>query len=410
MDLEIVVPADDDFPAAIRPVLNAFGRPRPTADELADERLHHDDYRLLAARVDGEWVGDVADYPFELTLPGGAAVPAAGVTMVGVLPTHRRQGVTSQLMARLFDDAIDRGEPVAVLLASESSIYGRFGYGVATQIVTALLDTDRSAFLVPPRCGGRVRIEDDAVVASAVAEQVWARHLAWRPGTLTRRPWTWEVLRRDRESWRDGASAYFWAIHEDDDGVADGVAVYRFKDGADRGLARCEVHVADLFAVDAEVEAALVRYLCDIDLVHQVKLELRPVDDPLRWRLVDNRQLVVERLNDWLWARVLDVPAAFSARRYATADRLVVQVDDAFRPASGGRFGIEGGPDGASCVATTDAADLTLGADALGSLLLGTIAPSLLAAAGRVAASPAALGRADAFFASSPAPFSSTRF
>ncbi|CAN5746478.1 GNAT family N-acetyltransferase [soil metagenome] len=410
MDLEIVVPTDSDFPAAIGPVLTSFGLSRPTEEELSDYRLHWDDYRVLAGRIDGEWVGNVADFPFQLTLPGGAAVPAAGVTMVGVLPTHRRQGITSRLMARLFDDAVERGEPVAVLLASESSIYGRFGYGIASFASSTHLDTARSAFLVPPTCGGRVRLEPDAGKATAVAAEVWERQRSWRPGTLSRRPWTWEMQRRDRESSREGASAYFFAIHEDDEGVADGVAVYRFKDVAEHGLARCEAHVSDLFAVDAEVEAALVRFLCDLDLVARVEVELRPADDPLRWRLVESRQLVVDRYTDWLWARVLDVPAALSARRYAAADRLVLQVDDAFRPASGGRFALAAGLEEAECRSTDEPAELTLGADALGSLLLGTVAPSLLAAAGRIRASPEVLRRADACFASAPAPFNSTRF
>lgn len=410
MEFEIITAGQADLPEVLTPVLTAFGEARWGDEDWEDQAIQFDDYRLLAARTDDGWVGNVADFPFELTLPGGAVVTVAGVTMVGVLPTHRRQGITSALMARLLDDAAARGEAVTVLMASESSIYGRFGFGVATQFQGVHTETASSAFAVDPVDDGRLRLVSDPAEAVRLAEEVWERHRRWRPGTLSRRPWTWELMRSDREKHRNGLSPYFWVVHTDADGAADGYAAYRLKQGEEHGLPRSVAKVKDLVAVDGDVEAALFRYLCDIDLVHRLELQVRPIDDPIRWRLRDSRQLVVDDQGDFLWARVIDVPAAMAARRYACDDRLVVDVTDGFRPDSGGRFLIEGGPDQATCQRTDEPVDLALDASALASLVLGTLRPSVLAEAGRIHGRPDVLRRADAFFASSPPPFSCTHF
>lgn len=410
MEFEIITAGQADLPDVLTPVLTAFGETRWGDEDWEDEAIQFADYRLLAAKSDDGWVGNVADFPFELTLPGGGVADVAGVTMVGVLPTHRRQGITSALMARLLDDAAARGEAVAVLLASESSIYGRFGFGVATQFHGVHIETAASAFAIDPPDDGHLRLVPDPAEAVRLAEEVWERHRGWRPGTLSRRPWTWELMRRDREKRRDGLSPYFWVVHTDADGTPDGYAAYRLKQSEDHGRPRSVAKVRDLVAVDADVEAMLFRYLCDIDLIHRLEIQVRPVDDPIRWRLRDSRQLVIDEQTDFLWARIIDVAAAMSARRYACDDRLVVDVADAFRPDSGGRFLIEGGPEHATCQRTDEPVDLALDASALASLLLGTLPTSVLVAAGRIHARPDVVRRADAFFASSPPPFSCTQF
>jgi predicted acetyltransferase len=409
MGFEIAVGGPDDFPAVTQPTIAAFGEERRSEEQLEDWRLAYDDMYLLGAREGERWVGTVADYAFGLTLPGGATVPAAGLTMVGVLPTHRRRGITTALMGRLLDEDAERGAAVSVLLAAEAAIYGRYGYGVATQYVNAEIDTDRSGFAVDVVDPGRLELVDH-VEGSRVAEEVWEAHRSWRPGTIDRHWWMWEMHRRDREDGRGGASARYWVVHRDATGNPDGFACYRIKEDDRRGIAWHRAKVGDLAATTPEVEAILFRYLCDMDLVREIQLDIRPVDDHLRWRLTDPRQLQVMELGDYLWLRVLDLPAAFGARLYPVEDELIVEVEDSFRPASGGRFVIAGGPDGGACVRTNGPADLTLPTDALSSLLLGTVRASTLAEAGRIEASSAALARADAFFASSPAPFSCTEF
>lgn len=411
MQPEIVVPGPDEFTEAMTPVWYSFGMPEVDEETASDERLLFDASRPLSARLDGEWVGVAGDYPFELTLPGGAMTPAAGVTMVGVAPTHRRQGLLTALMRRQLDDVAGRGELIAILTASESTIYGRFGYGAATARVDVELDPARSRFLVDPDAPGRCRLlSKDA--ALPVVKAVYDACRPQRAGAVNRDEWWWEILKRDRSSRRNGASALFFVVHEDGAGQPDGFAIYRIKDdwGTDN-LSRSVLVVREVYGATAEVEAALWRFLCDIDLVERVECWNRPMDDPLRWRLAEPRRFRTRAISDWVWARVLDVPGALEARAYEGEGEIVLEIVDQFRPLSGGRFRLEAGPDGAACKPTDETPDVTLGAADLGALYLGGVAPSLLAAAGRVDEhSPNSLAQADALFTTRRLPFANTGF
>ncbi len=201
-------------------------------------------------------------------------------------------------------------------------------------------------------------------------------------------------------------------LHHGAAGEPDGYLAYRAAEGQwGHGLSDGTVIVEELDAVDDEVEAALWQYVLDIDLVRHVRADARPVDEPLRWRLADPRRLQTSSLFDHLWVRLVDVPAALSARRYGTAARLVVDVRDPFRPAGEGRYVVEGGPDGAECRRTGDEPDLALGVTELGALYLGGVSATTLARAGRVEErTRGALQAADGFFASSPAPWCCTPF
>ena len=409
MDFEIVGVKTADYPAALEPGFVSFGQTRMTEEEIDDAMVEAAEMRAHGARADGKWVGLTGTFALDLTVPGGNAVAASGVTWVGVTPTHRRRGIATALMAAALDDAVAHGDSVAILLAMEASIYGRFGFGVATEFASVSIDASAAGFAVELRDPGRLELVDH-VEGTRLAALAWERQRTWRPGTINRLEWMWEQHRRDRESDRDGASARFWVIHFDTGGDPDGFACYRIKEDEDHGLPRFVAKVSDLVGVSADVEAILLRYLCDLDLVHQVDVEVRPVVDPIRWRLADRRQLRVTSMADYLWVRVLDVAAAFSARRYETADELVVQVHDEFRPAAGGRFVIAGGPDRARCERTDAPAEIELDASALASLLLGTVPAVALADAGRLEAGAGVVERADPFFASSQTPFCCTPF
>lgn len=409
MDIRLAGP--DDFPDSVWPALNVFGMVGLSDEHVERFRVHMDDCRLLGVRDDGEWVASLGDYPFELTLPGGATVRAAGVTMAGVLATHRRRGILTALMRRLLDDTVDRGWPVAILLASEASIYPRFGFGVASQYARWKVDPRHAELAAAPPVGGRLRLVADRREATDLAAGVWERYRTTRPGLTTRRPWTWSDFRTDPEHEREGMSAWNWVVHLDESGVADGYAVYRMKEEERHALPVGSLSVREVVSPSPTVETALFRYLCGVDLVREVDLRYRPVDDHLRWQLVDRRQLVIDELNDFLWLRVLDVAATLSARTYGTTDDLVLAVEDPFRPASGGLFHLAASPEGATCTRVDHGdADLAMDTSALGSLVLGTVPASVLAAAGRVAGSAAAVARADACFSSGPAPFSLTDF
>lgn len=412
MDVEIVVPDREDFPGAVGPVLQAFGMTDLDAPQLADEKLLWDAVRPLGARVDGQWVGAAGDFPFELTVPGGACVPTAGVTMVGVLSTHRRQGILRALMARELDEVAARGEPLAALMATESSIYGRYGYGPGTMRAQVEIETARSTFATSPAVDGRLKLLEKET-AIPLVRQVYDRLRPMRAGTVNRDDWKWEERRRDTPAHRDGASARFWVVHEDDSGQPDGYATYRVRERWDHGLPCSTIAVEELYGLSSDIEAAMWRFLCDIDLADRVVANARPLDDPLRWWLVEPRRLRTTSVSDWLWVRVLDVSAALSARRYEV-DRdhsVVLDVVDRSRPASGGRFRLDAGPDGAACTSTTAAADLTLDTADLGSCYLGGVAPSTLAAAHRIEENRSgAIARADALFLTRRLPFCDTGF
>src|SRR5262245_1239335 len=159
MALEIRAVGPDELDDLMLTDRRAFGGAAPLPEEpraWGEAELD----RTRAAFEDGAMVGASRAYSFELTLPGGAMVPAAAVSWVGVLPTHRRKGVLTQLMQALHDDARERGEPAAMLTASESVIYGRYGYGVATWRVGLTIERARATFARPFEDAGRIRIVD----------------------------------------------------------------------------------------------------------------------------------------------------------------------------------------------------------------------------------------------------------
>ena len=410
MDLELRPIVDEEYPAWSRTVERAFGA-QPSEQEVEDWRLVFERDRSLAVFDGPDIVATTGAISFDLTLPGGTVTPVAGVTAVAVRTTHRRRGLLRALMERQLDDVAARGEALAVLTASESLIYGRFGYGLASTNAWCRIDTAGTDLARRPDAGGRLRqVERDEATRSipVVYDRARTRH----PGALSRSDRYWQRWFLDREQWRQGASARFYVLHVDAAGAPDGYLAYRAKEGDwGHGLADGTVIVEELDAVDDEVEAALWQYVLDIDLVRHVRADARPVDEPLRWRLADPRRLQTSALFDHLWVRLLDVPAALSARRYAVDARLVAELRDPFRPSGEGRYVVDGGPDGAECRPTTSDPDLVLGVAELGALHLGGVTATTLARAGRVEErSAGALRVADAFFPSSPAPWCCTPF
>lgn len=411
MDVELRAVTDEEFAEFLRVDHAAFGGGPPDADRVADLRKALELDRTRAVFESGRLVAASGALSLELTVPGLTTVPAAGVTWVGVLPTHRRRGHLTRMMASLLDDASDREEPVAILLASESLIYGRFGYGLATTHVSSEIESRHGAMRpTAPNGGGRVELleaEHAAKVLPALLDAARRR----QPGDVRRPDAWWDILFRDPEKDRAGAGAQFYAVHESVAGEADGYAVYRVKPDWTGGSPNGRVLAGEVVGLTAAAEADLWRYLFSIDLTDVVVSDGRPVDDPLRWMLLDPRRLRVAAVSDFLWVRMVDVAAALAARRYAIAGSLVLEVTDPFRPGTAGRYRLEGGPDGADCRCTTDEPDLALAVDDLGALYLGGVAASTLAAAGRVTElRTGSLARAGAMLAFSPAPFSRTGF
>jgi len=364
--------------------------------------------RTIAAFDGDAIVGTAAAFSFELTVPGGALVPTAGVTMVGVHPTHRRRGLLVRMMDRQLRDVAERGEPLAVLIASESVIYGRFGYGAAAFATSWSLATEGTELASPSTADGRLRLLD-VKEATAVVPGVYDRARQRQVGEVTRGTAAWE--NDFQRPGGKGPRPIFTVVHESPTGIPDGFARYRIRDDWSSGIAAHTLEVNDLYAYDDDAEAALWEFLLAVDLVGVVKASGRPVDEPLRWRLADPRRLQVHQLTDHLWVRVLDPVDALARRTYAGDDRLVIELDDPFRPENTGRFEVTGSPSGAEAARTSAAPDLAMTVRELGALYLGGVSATTLARAGRVAElTRGALARADRFFCVSPAPWCGTHF
>jgi predicted acetyltransferase len=379
-----------------------------------EERADHErwfEYERSIAAFDGDRiVGTGGAYSMDLTLPGLTTIPIGGLTAISVLPTHRRRGILRSMIAYHFEEVERRGELVSALGASESVIYGRFGYGLATTFADYEIDPRRGQFLRPVAGRGRLRLLEPEETAKIVPP-LYDRYRRGQPGELSRPQVWWDVYARDPEWTRRGASRHYDVVYESAPGRVDGWVGYRIESRWPNGLAANVVKVGMLVGLTAEAEAALWRYLLDLDLAGAIKLSDRPVDDPIRWRLADPRRLRVTEVGDQLWLRLLDLPGALAARRYAVDDALVLEVSDALRPRNQGRFRLEGGPDGASCEPTTAEPDLALDVADLGAAYLGGASLASLARAERVAErAPGALLRADRMFAASPPPICTTHF
>ncbi|MFI9646108.1 GNAT family N-acetyltransferase [Streptomyces sp. NPDC052040] len=351
-----------------------------------------------------ECVGTAGAFRFRLTAPGGAPVPTAGVTMVGVAATHRRRGLLTSMMRRLLDDIRTWGEPLAVLTASEPAIYGRFGYGVATHQLGAEIDTGRVRLSVPPGTEDvRLRYATPADAVDA-CEAVYARTVPGRPGMLAREPGWERVALLDPPGDREGTSPLQCVVAERD-GEVTGYARFRTKLGWGPSGHDGTVVLRDLAAVDPATEAALWRFLSGIDLTSTLSLSNRPLDDAWQYLVSDIRRCR-PRLRDGLHLRLVEVGAALQARTYQAPVDVVFEVEDTFCPWNEGRWRLTGDAKGASCARTGDPADLALSVTELGSAYLGGVPLTALAAAGRVRElRQGALAEASLAFGSAVAPW-----
>jgi predicted acetyltransferase len=405
VDLAIRPIEPDEFATFVRSVERAFGEHLEPA-EVENERLVFEADRSLPV-LDGERiVGTAGAFSLTLTVPG-ARVPMAGVTVVGVSPTHRRRGLLTQMMRRQLDDVRERGESIAGLWASESSIYGRFGYGMAALSTRLEIETARSAFARPAEPGGAVEIveKDEALVRMPPIHE---RVVPTRPGMWSWHEGFWRHDTADHERWRDGFGALFFALHRTG-GQDDGYVVYRLKSDWENGLAGGTLRISELMSESAGAYADLWRYCLGVDLIDKLDAWPRPLDEPLRYMLAEPRRLKT-LVGDSLWIRVVDVPAALAARRYSQSGSVVFEVRDAFCPWTEGRYLLEGGPDGATCAPTGREPDLAVSAEDLGAAYLGGVRFSVLQRAGRVDGEPNAIRRADAMFAWDPLPWCPTVF
>ncbi|GAA2336000.1 GNAT family N-acetyltransferase [Streptomyces kunmingensis] len=354
--------------------------------EPPQERRLWDDLTELDRSV-GVWdgadcVGTAGAFSFRVSVPGGAFVDAAGVTMVSVAATHRRRGILTSMMRRQLDDVRDWGEPLAVLTASEPAIYGRFGYGIGTRQAYVSIDSSRVRIDAPAGTDDvRLRFVDAAEAAER-CEAVYLRTIGTRPGMLARSP-GWERLPLlDEPEERNGASPLQCVVAERG-GETVGFTRFHNKPESEWAVPHGRIQARDVTALDPAAYAALWRFLCDIDLTSTVEARNRPVDDPLLSMVSDIRRCGV-RVRDSMHVRLVDVGTALEARTYLTPVDVVFEVEDAFCPWNEGRWRLSGDATGASCKRTEEPADLTLSVRELGAAYLGDVSLAELAGAGRV--------------------------
>jgi predicted acetyltransferase len=412
-DFEIRPVREHELAAVLAVTGMAFGE-EYSEEDVAAYRVGFPFARSLAAFDEGKLVAVSAVLDLHLTVPGGADVPMGGVTWIATLPTHRRRGLMTRLMAAGFSDMAARGEPLAGLGASEGTIYGRFGFGPATSVLSFSVERAHAAFAPGPRATSAGRfILLDAAEAAARLPAIYESLRSHQVGSVSRPPALWAAHLADPPIERGGATRLFHVVHETAVGVADGYVTYRVNERFDGATARNTVRVVELMAADPAAYRELWKFAIDTDLSHMVSCERGRVDEPLRWLLADSRHFHVGDLYDFLWLRLLDIPKALTSRRYATGGRLVIEVSETYPTPSTQRYvlQVESAGTPAECETTSSLPDLVLDIGTLASTYLGGVSFANLAAAGRVRELKAgAITQADTMFSTGTAPFCATEF
>ena len=412
--------SDSELPAFHTVLEHAF-HSGPQSDQSRARLLSRIEFDRTVAAFDGATVvGTAGAFSFRMRVPGALAA-VAGVSMVGVLPSHRRRGVLSSLMRLQLDDIRDRGEAVAALFASEAGIYGRYGYGRASWHAGYSLRRGEGALdrAAPADEGLRVRIaEPDA--ARAELAKVYDAVLEERPGLFARSDAWWDRALADDPEDRAGASPLRCVLAEDPAGPR-GYALFSGLDRWDEDafLPDGYIEVRELMTTDPAATAAIWGDLLSRDLTSEVHASMRPVDDPLLYLLADPRR-VRARVSDGLWVRLVDVGRALAQRRYACPVDVVIEVSDDFCGWNQGRWRLSAGwadtrADGAggremgaraTCERTGDPADIALPAQALGAGYLGGTRLGPMAAAGLISElRPGAVAALSAALSWDPAPW-----
>ena len=403
MTIQIRTCPAEELPRFVVVLGTAFGGPIPE-EELPRFRALLETDRMFAGFDGDTMVATSGAFSFQMTVPGGTSVPAAGVTMVGSLPTHRRRGIMSRLMRSLIDQAKDRNEPVAILWASEESIYQRFGYGLASNQGHIKIEREKTAFLGDPGPVGQTRMVS-LEQAQAVVPQIYDAVLQTRPGMLARSAAWWRNhTLSDPERTRGGDSILFCAVFSRD-GNDEAYAIYRTGgDWDDDVTARGYINVREVVATNPEAYREMWRYIFGIDLVEYIKAWYLPQDLPLELMLLEPRRLRFAK-SDSLWLRLVDAPSALRSRSYAGDGEICFAVRDEFCPWNEGEWTLRVGG-GQADVVKGGTPNISLDVSALAAVYLGGYTFAQLGRALRAEeCDDNAFARADAIFRTAVAPW-----
>lgn len=368
-DITIRPVTEDEYPAFVTAFMDGFSEDLPSETFADIERILLAPERTLAAFDGDDIVGTFGGFDMSVTVPGGGSMPMEGTTVVTVNPTYRRMGLMRKMMAKHLDNAAKGGYPIAGLWASETDIYGRFGYGIATHLRSLKMASSKIAF--------RDDIEIDRVrrttqeQASTEFPPAYDAMRVQTPGMLARNPEWWEHFVLNDDEWRrKGKTKRRYVVHDGPNGV-DGYASYRLKGGeSDDGHDNGTVHVVELIAATPRAEASLWSYLTRIDGSPNVESWNTPVNGTLKYMVKEPRRVRVTSASDALWIRILDVEPALTGRTYEEDGSISIAISDPFRPDTSGSFRIEVA-DGQATVEPCDAGDIAMDIEVLGAAFLG---------------------------------------
>lgn len=409
MAVEVRPIARDEMLDWLATIALAFHVEPPGPDEVAYrlDVVGQELGRTLGA-VDGATVaGTLMSFSAELTLPGGTTLTADAVAAATVLPTYRRRGLLTRMLTADLRAGRERGEAASILYPAEYPIYGRFGFGPATHQATLTLE--RAAARFSGAAEGTLELVDPQRMLE-IAPPLFERFRRERPGQIDRSWSPWDArLGVRRAPWSAPEQPPRCVVYTSPSGAQQGYLLYHVESATDGGLATRTLHVSELVSLSPDAYLGLWRYCTEVDLITRVAGR-RPVDEPLPW-LLDNARVALQQTpRDQLWLRPLDSPAMLAARRYATDGQLVLEVSDPL-DLCGGRFALEGGPQGATCQPTQASAELALGTQALGAISLGGVSLHVLAEAGLIEElRPGALATAERMFRAARAPWCGTFF
>lgn len=348
-----------------------------------------------------QMVGTIGAFSLDMTVPG-ATMPCAGTTVVAVLPSHRRRGILRMMMDSHLDDARQRQEPIAALWASDSAIYGRFGFGAAVEGVDIEIRRHHTAFhrLVPSTAP--VRLIDEAE-ARTLLQPFYASLRREIPGFFRRSDAWWRNRHfLDEESSRKGYTAYRYAVAEAG-GEVTGYVQYRYKSDWSEGHGMGEVRVRELLGSDPPAWSGLWRFILDHDLTSTITAANRSVEDPVL-ELLAGRRRASRQVSDSLWIRIMDPKAALEGRSYSDTASVVVELHDPL-DASLTAWRLDLSPDGAEVSRTDSEPSVHMDTEDLGACFMGWSRFRALAAAGRLSGDPPSLAALDRAFAWSPLPW-----
>lgn len=368
-----------------------------TLEDTKFMRAHRVEIDRLLVCADGDTIaGSGGVDSFDMTLPGGVQLPVGGIGYITTSPTHRRRGIQRNIMKRIHDDARDRGDAATILWASQSLLYGRYGYGNTIPVHNWQIDLRHGAFEHAPSWSGHY-VKAEREEAIPMMTEAYERTRPNRAGMITRtaKRWQYEIHPVHTKD------EFFIMYLEGDDCLA--YARYTIDQDPEDEFSGT-MHVVEAVAATDAAHAALWRFLLDQELVDEIKAHARPVDDPLVWMLAEPRRLN-RKLTDAIWLKFLDIPAMLEGRTYPAEDSLVIQVTDA-ESKEITTYELQTGPEGGKVRTTSASPDLVMNEAELATIYLGAAQCSMLANIGLIDVAPKSLNaaiRADAMFRTSPA-------